>query len=191
MNQALKYYRILGLEPGAQINDIKKAYRHYARKYHPDINKSESASDLFIMATEAYQFLLGQHHRKESNAARNGEFINEWERYRRNQARRKAYAHARTRYTNFVNSDLYKSTKIFDRTRIFIGIVFSLFIIVLAINGYIARLKMVDKGFEKPTLSGFLLLIFIGSLFLLTSLLYLLNHYKNRNNNKNKNKNKK
>ena len=180
MNQILKYYQVLGLEPGAKIDDIKKAYRRCARKYHPDLNKSASASDLFIISTEAYQFLLAQYKRKETDSARAGEFINEWDRYKREQARRKAYAHARTRYANFVNSDLYKSTKILDKTRIYIGIIFALLIIILAINGYIGRIKMVDRGFERPTLSGFLLLIFMGLLFLTTSLVFLYYHYKNK-----------
>ncbi|MBN1387447.1 MAG: DnaJ domain-containing protein [Bacteroidales bacterium] len=175
-----KYYRALGLQPGAQIDDIKKAYRRCARKYHPDINKSPSASELFIISTEAYQFLLAHHKRKESDSDRASEFINEWDRYKREQARRKAYAHARIRYTQFVNSDLYKSTRVLDKTRIFIAIIFALLIIILAINGYIVRLKMVDKGFERPTLSGFILLIFTGILFLVTSLIFLYHHYKNK-----------
>lgn len=178
LNQVLKYYRVLGLEPGAQINDIKKAYRRCARKYHPDLNKSSSASEQFIISTEAYQFLLASHRKKESAKTSSGEFINEWDKYSREEARRKAYAHARSRYVKFVNSDLYKSTKVLDKTRIIIAIIFSLLIIILAINGYVARLRMADMGFEKPTLLGFILLIFIGTLFLTTSLVFLYYHYK-------------
>jgi len=171
---------VLGLEPGASIDDIKKAYRKCARKYHPDINKSATASDRFIFSTEAYQFLLAHHKRRQLDSERVREFINEWEKNKREQARRKAYAYARIRYARFVNSDLYKSTKVLDKTRIVIAIIFSLLILVLAVNGYIFRLKMADKGFERPTLSGFLLLIFVGLLFLVTSLIFLYHHYKDR-----------
>ncbi len=171
---------MLGLEPGAPIDDIKKAYRKCARKYHPDINKSDTANDRFIISTEAYQFLLAHHKKKQLDSERVREFINEWEKYKREQARRKAYAYARSRYTRFVNSDLYRSTKVLDKTRIIIAIIFSLLILVLAINGYIFRLKMADKGFERPTLSGFLLLIFVGLLFLVTSLIFLYHHYKDK-----------
>jgi len=174
-----KYYRLLGLEPGARIDDIKKAYRICARKYHPDLNKSASATQLFIETTEAYQFLLA-HYKRQDNL-KDSDFINEWESYKKEQARRTAYTHARKRYNNFVRSDLYKSTQILDRTRFYIGIVFSVFIIIMAIHGYIYRLKMVDLGFEKPTLAGFLFLLFIGILFLVTSLLFLYNyHWKNK-----------
>lgn len=177
MNQIVRYYRILGLEPGARIDDIKKAYRRCAQKYHPDLNKSPSAVEFFIESTEAYQFLLAYHRRKSSATIENSTLIQEWERNKKEQARRTAYAHARKRYNNFVNSDLYKSTRILDKTRFYIGIIVALLIIILAINGYIGRLKMVDMGFEKPTLAGFLFLIFIGLLFLAVSLLYLYNYY--------------
>jgi len=180
LDQVLKYYRVLGLEPGAPIDEIKKAYRKCARRYHPDINKSATASDRFIITTEAYQFLLAHHKKKQLDSEEIREFINEWERYQREQARRKAYAHARIRYARFVNSDLYRSTKVLDKTRIFIAIIFSLLILILAINGYIARLKMVDEGFERPPLSGFVLLIFVGLLFLVSSLIFLYHHYKDK-----------
>ncbi len=168
---------MLGLEPGAQIDDIKKAYRKCARKYHPDLNKSPAAGKLFIESTEAYQFLIAYHMKQSSSTMENGDLIQEWESHKREQARRTAYTHARKRYNNFVNSDLYRSTRVLDKTRFYIGIIFALLIIVLAINGYIDRLKMADMGFEKPTLAGFLFLMFIGLLFLAVSLLYLYNHY--------------
>jgi len=176
LTQALKYYRVLGIEPGASLDDIKKAYRRCARKYHPDLNKSESAAELFISSTEAYQFLVAHEKRKDYEAANEREFIDEWSRHKRDQARRKAYAHAQSRYHHFVNSDLYKSTEVLDRTRVYLGILFALLIIILAINGYIARLKMVDKGFEKPTLAGFIFLMFIGLLFLTVSIVFLYHH---------------
>lgn len=180
MSQVLKYYRVLGLEPGAHIDDIKKAYRRCARKYHPDLNKSPSANELFIISTEAYQFLLAQHKKKESDSTGAREFINEWDRYKREQARRKAYAHAKIRYAQFTNSDLYRSTKVLDKTRIIIALIFSLVILFFAIYGYISRLKMVDRGFEKPTLSGFIVLIFMGLLFLVSSLIFLYHHNKDK-----------
>ncbi|HCC71053.1 MAG TPA: hypothetical protein DEQ09_07885 [Bacteroidales bacterium] len=181
MNQVDKYYKILGLEPGGSIDDIKKAYRRCARKYHPDLNKSDNASELFILSTEAYQFLLARHERPYSVQSKEDEFINEWESYRKEQARRKAHAHARTRYNNFINSDLYKSTRVLDKSRFYIAICFALLIIILSINGYIYRMKMVDQGFKKPSLTGFLLLLSLGLLFLATPVVFLYYKYwKNR-----------
>ena len=176
LNQAAKYYRILGLEPGTAMDDIKKAYRKCARSYHPDLNKSPSAAEKFIEATEAYQFLKALHKRP-GPAVQEGDFVRKWESYRKEQARRTASAHARKRYSSFVNSDLYKSTRILDKTRYYIGIIFAVLIISMAIYGYIYRLQMVDLGFEKPTRAGFLFLMFIGVLFLGTSLAFLYHNF--------------
>ncbi len=191
MNRIDKYYKVLGLEPGASINDIKNAYRKCARRYHPDINGSESAVDLFILSTEAYQFLITHHKNLLYNTGMTGQFVNDWERNKREQARRKAYAYSRTRYNNFKNSDMYKSTRVLDKTSLYMSIAVAFLIIILAINGYIIRLRMVDEGFEKPTLSGFLFLLFTGLLFLGSSLVFLYhNHYKPSNKSENEKENK-
>ncbi len=51
-------YFILGLFPGAPIGNVKKAYRHLAKIYHPDVNPSISkADDRFKLIVEAYGFL--------------------------------------------------------------------------------------------------------------------------------------
>lgn len=51
------YYEILGVERGASQEDIQKAFRRLARKYHPDINKAAEASDRFKELNEAYEVL--------------------------------------------------------------------------------------------------------------------------------------
>lgn len=53
-----KYYHILGLQEGADQKTIKKAYRKQALKYHPDRNKSEQATKMFILINEAYAILI-------------------------------------------------------------------------------------------------------------------------------------
>ena len=53
----LDYYRILGVKNSATIDDVKRAYRILARRYHPDINPSTSASQKFREVQEAYQTL--------------------------------------------------------------------------------------------------------------------------------------
>lgn len=52
------YYEVLGIEKGASKEDIKKAYRKLAVKYHPDRNPGDKeAEDKFKEATEAYEIL--------------------------------------------------------------------------------------------------------------------------------------
>jgi curved DNA-binding protein len=51
------YYSILGLERGASDDDIRKAYRKLARKYHPDVSKEANAEEKFKEIGEAYETL--------------------------------------------------------------------------------------------------------------------------------------
>ncbi|CAG9855107.1 unnamed protein product [Phyllotreta striolata] len=51
------YYKILGLAKGASDDDIKKAYRKLALKYHPDKNKAPGAEEKFKEVAEAYEVL--------------------------------------------------------------------------------------------------------------------------------------
>jgi curved DNA-binding protein len=51
------YYEILGVERTAAPEDIKRAYRKLARKYHPDVSKEKNAEDKFKGVQEAYEVL--------------------------------------------------------------------------------------------------------------------------------------
>lgn len=51
------YYAILGVDKTASQNEIQRAYRKLARKYHPDVNKEPGAEDTFKDVGEAYEVL--------------------------------------------------------------------------------------------------------------------------------------
>ena len=51
------YYEILGIARNATQDDVKKAYRKLARKYHPDVSKDPNAEALFKELGEAYAVL--------------------------------------------------------------------------------------------------------------------------------------
>lgn len=51
------YYEVLGVDRDASVDEIKKAYRKLARKYHPDVNKAPDAEEKFKEVKEAYDVL--------------------------------------------------------------------------------------------------------------------------------------
>ncbi len=51
------YYKTLGVERKASADEIKRAYRKLARKYHPDVSKEANATDKFKELGEAYEVL--------------------------------------------------------------------------------------------------------------------------------------
>jgi curved DNA-binding protein len=68
------YYETLGVARGASAEEIKRAYRKLARKYHPDVSKERNAEARFKEVQEAYEVLkdpdkratydqLGRHYR--------------------------------------------------------------------------------------------------------------------------------
>lgn len=51
------YYAILGVDRNASAEEIKKAYRRLARKYHPDVSKEAGTEEKFKDVAEAYNIL--------------------------------------------------------------------------------------------------------------------------------------
>lgn len=54
---ARDYYEVLGITRSASPEEIKRAYRRLARKYHPDVNKEEGAEEVFKEINRAYEIL--------------------------------------------------------------------------------------------------------------------------------------
>ena len=51
------YYQIMGVARDASQDEIKRAYRRLARKFHPDVSKEANAEDKFKELQEAYEVL--------------------------------------------------------------------------------------------------------------------------------------
>ena len=75
----IDYYKILGVDKNASQDDIKKAFRKLARKYHPDLNPNDpSAKDKFQEINEANEVLSDPEKRKKYD-----EYGENWKRRRR------------------------------------------------------------------------------------------------------------
>ncbi len=66
----MDYYKIMGLAPEATPEEIKKAYRRLARKYHPDVSKEADAEEQFKQLGEAYEVLRDPARRAEYDEIR-------------------------------------------------------------------------------------------------------------------------
>ncbi|XP_047438075.1 dnaJ homolog subfamily B member 9-like [Mugil cephalus] len=70
------YYDTLGVETTATDNQIKKAFRKLAMKYHPDKNKSVDAEETFRDITEAYTVLSNKERRRLYDSVGHEAFLN-------------------------------------------------------------------------------------------------------------------
>lgn len=68
------YYEILGVSPQANEEEIKRAYRKLAHRFHPDRNKSPGAEERFKAINEAYEVLRDPNRRAAYDRLRAGGF---------------------------------------------------------------------------------------------------------------------
>lgn len=66
------YYKILEVPQDAPQEDVKKAFKRLAKKYHPDTNKGEKTEEKFKELSEAYEVLGREDARKKYDEARSG-----------------------------------------------------------------------------------------------------------------------
>ena len=86
----IDYYKILGVDKNASQDDIKKAFRKLARKYHPDLNPNDpSAKDKFQEINEANEVLSDPEKRKKYD-----EYGEHWKHADEFEAQKKARQHA-------------------------------------------------------------------------------------------------
>jgi uncharacterized integral membrane protein len=167
------YYKLLGLSHGSSIEEIKKAYRRKAREYHPDINHSPDAKDQFICVTEAYEFLLTNHEKMMTDDQAYKQAMDDWRKYRQDRSRKRARVYAQASYSRFKNTNLYKTTRIFDGTTIILCLMVSIMVLIVAISGYIYRLNHPIHDVEMPSIVAFILFLLLGMVLFVVSLVFL------------------
>ena len=109
------YYKILHVKPSATQEEIKRAYRRLAHKYHPDKNQSGDAHAKFAELQEAYEVLSNPGKLYRNDQRRNNqwqEFAKAWEAYSKQQktqrqTSRQQTGQNRTRPGGYTNASRY------------------------------------------------------------------------------------
>lgn len=107
----MDYYKILEIDKNASVDDIKKAYRKLARKYHPDLNpKDVEAKKKFQQINEANEVLSDPEKRKKYDKyGKDWERGEEYERYRQQQQSRGGRTQSQNFGTQEDFSDFFES----------------------------------------------------------------------------------
>ncbi|UCG28754.1 MAG: DnaJ domain-containing protein [Bacteroidales bacterium] len=156
---SFRYYMVLGLRENASLNDIKKAYRLKAKKYHPDINKAPDAHEKFIEINEAYEFLINlkTQPRVYSREAME-ERYREWVRTEREKARARAAYQAKMRFEQFKKSPLYRTSLRLSNIYDTIVLAMAIFMIFGALNGLWIQ-KTINKDLTGNAVIAAILLL--------------------------------
>ena len=180
-NSIQKHFKNLGLSEGCSKEDIKKAYRKLAHKYHPDKHSNSSSSDLadaeekFKQIKESYDFLMNykprsyntqdsyngyNSHSYNYNSSYNNNYYNH--NYNYNSHRYKPYFNRKYYYINNLKNRLVSLVSIFFivliviiSLPILISIITSIFELDLSLSNILGNLKDVIE----ITCEGFMFLL--------------------------------
>ncbi|MBK8611182.1 MAG: J domain-containing protein [Chitinophagaceae bacterium] len=105
----IDYYQVLGIEKNAKEDDIKKAYRKLARKFHPDLNPNDKeAHKKFQQINEANEVLSDAEKRKKYDAyGKDWQHADQFEQQKRSGARSQSTGSGQFNETDF--SDFFES----------------------------------------------------------------------------------
>jgi hypothetical protein len=169
------YYHILGIEAGANEEEIRSAFRSKAKEFHPDVNPDPSAHARFMECQHAYSFLMDHTQRHNYDAILNAEKISQAELQRREMVYKLWVEHqqrkARTRTA--MESVRYDSQgnpltrKIWRGVNLIYNISFLLLflsVIVIPIYNYTIDLERPEQQQRSPLF--FLVPMLVGVIFL-------------------------
>lgn len=132
-----EYFKILGLAKTASQEEIKKAYRFLAKKYHPDISSESEAGKKFIRITEAYEILTNQKiletlriiAENEEERKRSYEYYKKKAREVAQQAAEMKYERLRKEHEAFQQSGMYDLFLLLDYIGHFLLIIVTIFLL--------------------------------------------------------------
>ena len=145
------YYKILNIPENATLEEIKKAFRVLAKKFHPDKNKSIDTSSKFREVFEAYEILkdkitrdIFDERRRKFYNTKSTEFNSEkntksetYENVKREASKRAEYF-SRMTFDDFLKSSIFMLKKATSKFALILMFLFGLFMIVF---GFIAMIK--------------------------------------------------
>ncbi len=174
VNPETDYHKILGLKKDAGPDDIKRAYRQLAKKYHPDINKSPDAHDQFIKITEAYEILINMDlnefyfHRE---TTRDHGFMQAQYDKAREEARERGRHYARMKYEKFIlEQEAFKKSGWHD---LILTIRYVLRIMVFPIIAFFVVMPLLSKEVSQHP-SGYVMFWLMATILIL----FVVNNWK-------------
>jgi hypothetical protein len=162
-----KYYRVLKLPTGASDSEVKAAYRRLAKKYHPDISRSDATRVDFIRVNEAYEILIKRDDMVREAIQRNRS--KNMGRKRKNPVSKnpqeRASTHADMKYEEFVKSPLYRTAMVMNSAFDYIFILAGVIMVAAPIFGYVRDTLKVKKPGEEAEFHLLPILLGIGFLY--------------------------
>ena len=169
------YHSILGIDPDASPEDIKRSYRRLAKKFHPDINPSADAHDRFIEISEAYEILINRdlaYYYRQKRASVDTETVRAEYDKARDAAREKARRYARMKYEKFKQEqEVFKKSGWHD---VILTLRYMIRILVFPLIAFLIIMPLISEAVaEHP--SGFVMFWLFATILVI----FISNNWKN------------